>query len=97
MADPVAVIIRFSGDPDELVGRFEQARSLWIQAQEGDYEAPVFYAACKTDDGMTVLTAWQSDAAHRAFAHQMGQHLAAVGMGTPDNHEHLRIEKLGWA
>jgi hypothetical protein len=38
MADPVAVIIRFNGDPDELFERFERARRLWIDAQDGDYE-----------------------------------------------------------
>jgi hypothetical protein len=30
MAIPVAVIIRFSGDPDDLLERFERARQTWI-------------------------------------------------------------------
>ena len=38
MADPIAVIIRFSGEPDDLLERFEQARRLWIEAQDADYE-----------------------------------------------------------
>lgn len=96
MADPIAVIIRFDGDPDDLLQRFERARRLWIEAQEDDYERPLIYAACKTGEGVAVVTGWQTDAAHRAFAHQMRAHLEAVGMGMPDAHEHLWIAKLGW-
>jgi hypothetical protein len=40
MAIPIAVIIRFSGDPGDLLERFERARQTWIDAQEGDYERP---------------------------------------------------------
>jgi hypothetical protein len=36
MADPITVIIRFNGDQDELLERFERARRLWIDAQRGD-------------------------------------------------------------
>jgi hypothetical protein len=32
MAVPITVIIRFSGDPDELIERFERARLMWIEA-----------------------------------------------------------------
>jgi hypothetical protein len=31
MADPIAVIIRFSGDRDDLLERFKRARQLWIK------------------------------------------------------------------
>jgi hypothetical protein len=96
MADPIAVIIRFNGDPDVLLERFERARRLWIEAQDGEYRRPTFYAACRTDEGIAIVNGWESDAAHRAFAHQMRPHLEAVGMGRPDRHEHLRIERLGW-
>ena len=60
MADPLAVIIRFNGDPDDLIDRFERARRLWTEAQDGDYDQPVFYAACKTDDGIAIVTAWDT-------------------------------------
>jgi hypothetical protein len=96
MADPLAVIIRFNGDPDDLIDRFERARRLWTEAQDGDYDQPVFYAACKTDDGIAIVTAWDTARAHRAFGHPMGPHLQAVGIGTPDEIERLRIKKLGW-
>jgi hypothetical protein len=36
----LAVIIRFKGDPDDLLERFERARQMWIEAQDGDYEPP---------------------------------------------------------
>jgi hypothetical protein len=94
--DPLAVIVRFSGDPDELLERFERARRLWIEAQDDDYSRPVFYAACKTDDGILVINGWETKADHNAFRRGLRPHLEAVGIGRPDQHEHLSIERLGW-
>jgi hypothetical protein len=97
MADPIAVIIRFNGDPDDLFERFERARRLWIEAQDDDYDRPAFYAVCKTDDGIVVVNGWETDAADKEFAHRMGPYLEAVGMRKADHHpEHLGIERLGW-
>jgi hypothetical protein len=96
MADPITVIIRFNGDPDELLERFERARRLWTDAQRGDYERPAFYAACTTDDGIVVVNGWEDEAAHKTFGHQLGSHLAAVGVGKPDQVERMPIGKLGW-
>jgi hypothetical protein len=96
MADPIAVIIRFSGDPDDLLERFERARQRWIQAQDGDYERPVFYAAGRDQDGIAIVTGWRTAIAHRAFGHPLGPHLEAVGMGAPDRIERVRIARLGW-
>ena len=96
MADPIAVIIRFRGDPEDLLERFERARQMWVEAQGGDYERPIFYAACKTDKGIDVVSAWQTAVAHRAFGQQLHTHIDAVGMGRPDQIERLRIEQLGW-
>jgi hypothetical protein len=96
MADPIAVIIRFTGDPDDLLERFAEARRRWIQGQDGDYERPVFYAACETDDGIAIVNAWENAAAHRAFGHGIGPHVEAVGMRRPDHIERIRIKRLGW-
>lgn len=96
MADPIAVIIRFSGDPDDRFERFERARQTWTEAQGADYERPLFYAACKTDEGIAIVTGWQTAAAHRAFGQQLHPHIEAVGLGGPDRIERMRIEKLGW-
>jgi hypothetical protein len=96
MADPIAVIVRFNGDADELFERFERARRLWVEAQEGDYSPPAFYAVCKTDEGIVIVDGWETDEAHKAFGRRMEPHLEAVGMGGPDDLEHLWIEKLGW-
>ncbi|PZS25825.1 MAG: hypothetical protein DLM61_19375 [Pseudonocardiales bacterium] len=96
MEDPIAVIVRFNGDPDDLFERFERARRLWIEAQHGDYSPPDFYAVCKTDEGIVIVDSWETDTAHQAFGRRMGPHLEAVGMGMPDHLEHLWIEKLGW-
>jgi hypothetical protein len=109
MAERMAVISRFDGDPDDLVERFEQARRLWIDEQDGDYTPPVFYAACKrhehprggprarqTDTGIVIINVWETEAAHMAFNHRMRPHLEAVGLAMPDQLEHLPIEKLGW-
>ena len=96
MADPIAVIIRFRGDPDDLIGRFENARERWAEAQDDAYGRPVFYAACKSDEGIVIVTGWETALSHRAFGHPMGPHLQAAGMGLPDHIERLRIAKLGW-
>jgi len=96
MAEPIAVIIRFRGDPGDLLERFERARQMWIEAQEGDYERPVLYAACKTDEGVAIVTGWQTAVAHRAFGEGLHTHIDAMGLGTPDQIERMRIEKLGW-
>ena len=96
MADPIAVIIRFSGDPEELLERFEQARQLWIEAQNSNYERPLFYAACKTGQGIAVISVWQTAVAHRAFGQGLHAHIDAVGMGAPDEIERIRVETVGW-
>jgi hypothetical protein len=96
ISDPIAVILRFTGDPDDLAERFERARLLWIDAQDDEYNSPVFYAVCRTDDGIIIINCWTTDADHRAFGRRMGPHLRAVGLGHPDKHEHLLIQKLGW-
>jgi hypothetical protein len=96
VADPIAVIIRFSGDSGDLLERFERARQRWVDAQDGDYERPAFYAACKTDDGIAIVGGWESAAAHRAFGQRIHPHTEAVGMGAPDRIERMRIAKLGW-
>ena len=96
MADPVAVIMRFEGDPDDLLGRFERARQLWIEAQDGDYERPSFYAATRTDDGIAIISTWETAVAHRAFGQAMHPHIDSVGLTIPDRIERMPVEKLGW-
>jgi hypothetical protein len=93
---PIAVIIRFSGDPDDLLERFERARQLWVEAQDDDYERPAFYAACKTDDGIAIVSGWETAVAHRAFGQGLHPHIEAVGMGNPNQIERMRVAKLGW-
>jgi hypothetical protein len=95
-ADPLVMIFSLNGDPDDLLERFETARRLWLAEREGDYVAPTFHAACRTKEGMTFVTAWTTNDAHKAFARGISPHLKAVGLGPPDHHEHLRIEMLGW-
>jgi hypothetical protein len=96
MAQPLTVIIRFTGDPDDLLERFERARQTWIRSQEGDYERPAFYAACKADNGIAIVTGWHTAPTHRAFGQEMHRHIEAAGMSLPERIERLRIEKLDW-
>jgi hypothetical protein len=96
MADPLAVIIRFRGDPEDLLERYERARQRWADAVGDDYERPVFYAACRTDDGIAIVTGWQSAPAHRVFGQLLHPHIDAVGLSPPDQIERMRIAKLGW-
>src|SRR5688572_5938274 len=95
MQDPIAVIVRFYGDPDDLLDRFERARQSWVDAQT-DYKPPVFYAVCKDEKGIVLIDGWETDADHKAFGRNMGPHLEAAGMGNPDHLEHLWISRLGW-
>src|SRR5919106_3743357 len=96
MADPITVIIRFNGDPDDLLERFERVRRRWIEAQDREYERPVFYAACRTDVGIAIVSGWETAVAHRAFGQQLHPYIDAVGMDAPDQIERMWIEKLGW-
>ncbi len=91
MSDPIAVIIRFNGDSDDLLGRFEQARRSWTEAQDDGYNPPAFFAVCRAKEGIVIVTGWQAEEDHKAFREQMGAHLEAAGMGRPDAHEHLAI------
>jgi len=79
LSDPTAVILRFTGDPDDLVERFEKARQLWIEAHDDDHSAPAFYAACKTRDGIVIVIGWPTNEAHEAFGPGMRTHLEAGG------------------
>jgi hypothetical protein len=92
---PIGVIIRFAGDPDDTLARFEAARAQWIEEQAEDYERPLFYATARARDGIVILTAWRTAVAHRAFGEGIGPHIAAQGLARPEI-EHLRIEGLGW-
>ena len=96
MSDPIAVIIRFSGDPDDLLESFERARRRWIEARGGDEVRPRFYAACRTDSGIAIVSGWETAAAHRSFGQGLHAHIAAVGMAGPEGIERLRVAKLGW-
>ena len=99
MADevPIAVIVRFNGDADELYSGLEKARQQWIDArQETGYNPPNFYAVAKTGDGIVLVDCFDNDADHEAFGRNMGEYLDAVGMPGPDHLEHLEVSKLGW-
>jgi hypothetical protein len=97
MTDPIAVIVRFNGDADDLFEGFEKARQLWMAArQESGYNAPNFYAVAKTEDGIVLVDCFDTDADHLAFGENMGEYLEAVGMPGPYHLEHLEVSKLGW-
>lgn len=83
-----------SGPFTSAAGRRDSG--LWIEAQDDDYSRPVFYAACKTDDGILIINGWETKADHDAFRRGLRPHLEAVGIGRPDQHEHLSVERLGW-
>ena len=96
MSNPIAVVLRFNGDPDDLLGRFEQARKSWIEAPGGGYMPPIFFAICKADEGIVLITGWEADEDHKAFRRQMMPHLQVAGVSRPEAHEHLEIARLGW-
>lgn len=96
MPNPIAVILRFDGEPDALLERFEQARKWWIEARADGYDPPTFFAVCKAEDGIVLLSSWEAEEDHRAFRKQMMPHLQAAGVGRPKAHEQLDIARLGW-
>jgi len=96
MSNPISVILRFNGDPDDLLGRFEHARKSWIETQDEGYNPPTFFAICKAEDGIVLVTGWEADEDHKAFRKQMMPHLHAAGISRPSAHEHLGIARLGW-
>jgi hypothetical protein len=96
VSDPVAVILRFNGDPDDLHKRFEQARASWIEAQGDDVSSPMFFAICKAKAGIVLLTSWETGEDHKAFSRGIRPHLEAAGVRRPEQHEHLPIAQLGW-
>jgi hypothetical protein len=92
----LVVIISFKGDSEDLLERFERARQLWIEDQDRDYERPAFYAACRTDDGIAIVSGWEGASGHRVFGQGLHSHIDGVGLPQPDAIERLRISKLGW-
>ena len=77
--------------------RWRPPRTSWIEDQDHGYTPPPLVAICATQEGITVLTGWETDEDHKAFAHGMGPQLERAGATKPDGHEHLRIAKLGWS
>ncbi|MGI8805290.1 MAG: hypothetical protein ACR2IN_06315 [Thermoleophilaceae bacterium] len=96
MSNPIAVILRFNGEPDDLLCRFEQARKAWIETQYDGYHPPTFFAICKAEDGIVLVTGWEAEEDHKAFRKQMMPHLQRAGIGRPKAHEQLGIARLGW-
>jgi hypothetical protein len=96
LADPIVVTIRFNGEPEDLFESFERVRRMWIEAQDDDYERPISYAACRTDEGIAIVSVWQSAIAHRAFGRGLHPLFEAAGMTMPDRIERMRVAKLGW-
>lgn len=96
MPNPIAVLLRFSGDPEDLLDRFEQARKSWTETQDDPYNAPAFFAICKAEDGIVLVTGWEAEEDHKAFRKQMMPRLQEAGIGRPKAHEHLAIARLGW-
>jgi hypothetical protein len=96
MSNPIAVILRFSGDPDDLLERFEQARMSWTEGQGTGYRPPIFFATCRAEDGIVLVTGWDAEDDHKAFRKQMMPYLHAAGVGRPTGHEQLGIARLGW-
>lgn len=97
MSNPIAVILRFSGDPDALLVRFEEALKSLIEAQADGYRPPTFFALCKAEDGIVLVSGWEAEEHHKAFRKQIMPHLQAAGVGRPSAHEHLGIAQLGFS
>jgi hypothetical protein len=97
MAEPVMVIIRFAGDVDEVLPRWEQAVKLWQEQFGSEYRLPATVVAEGESGGLVVVNVFATDQDHLNFGQNMGGPMAAVGLTGPFAAlEHLPVRKIDW-
>lgn len=97
MSDPVMAILRWDGDPETTLERYERAVAEWRE-RFGDQSSGPVHAVAGRDErgGLVVVNVSPTDRDHLHFGRNMGDPLAAVGLPTPDV-EHVSVRRLGWS
>jgi len=90
----VMVILRFPGEVDELLEKWERAVQRW-QDLYPDSRLPASIAAAGEKGGLVVVNVFGSEEDHLLFGEKMGTPLREVGLDTPGL-EHLGVRKLDW-
>jgi hypothetical protein len=90
----VMVILRFPGEVDELLERWERAVQRW-QELYPDSRLPASIASEAENGGLVVVNVFGSDEDHLRFGQKMGTPLREVGLDTPGM-EHLAVRRIDW-
>jgi hypothetical protein len=80
--EPVIVILRWEGDPDRVLPRYEKAVDIWRERFASRGPAQTFAGASERG-GVVVVNVFAHDQDHLMFGRNMGDPLAAVGLPTP--------------
>lgn len=92
MSDPMTVIIKFSGDPEQLLPRYKQLTSEWAT---GDAEQPLYAFTAPSPEGLVAVNVW-TDSGHAAFGQDIRHRLERHGLPMPAEIEHLPTTTIGW-
>ena len=65
MAEPVMVILRFAGDVEEVLPRWEQAVKLWQEQFGSEYRLPATVVAEGENGELVVVNVFATDQDHR--------------------------------
>ncbi len=97
MTEPAMVIIRFAGDADEVLPRWEQAVRLWQEEFGSTYKLPATVVAAGENGELVVVNVFATDQDHLNFGQNMGGPMTAVGLTDPFAAlEHLPVRKIDW-
>jgi quinol monooxygenase YgiN len=62
---PVAAVIRFRGDPDEILATYDATRPMQIGM--GPTPGLIIHTAARAEDGVVMVDVWESEADYWAF------------------------------
>lgn len=95
MSDLAAMILRFEGDPDDLLQRYQTARGRWLETRDPDCDPPTLHAILRAKDAIVIINGCANSEQAHQFGRAMGACMKQAGL-RPAGHERFRIEKLGW-
>ena len=95
MANQAAMMIRFNGDPDELLRRYLSARDHWLETRDPGCNPPMLHAVLSGENGIVVINGFPDVQQAHMFGRSMGACMKQAGL-RPAGHERSRIEKLQW-
>lgn len=88
----MTVIIKFSGDAEQLLPRYRTLVSEWAMS---DAEQPLYALTAPCPDGFVAVNVW-TDSGHAAFGRDIRDRLEHHGLPMPAEIEHLPATTIGW-